>query len=77
MSKIMTLNDTTNDTKTSLIVTSKCYECKYCNKKFNYRQNKYQHEQKCKKYMNNNELDILKEESKIKELSLMLLKEEK
>ena len=42
----MTLNVTNTDTKTTLNVTSKCYKCKFCNKKFNHRQNKYQHEQK-------------------------------
>jgi hypothetical protein len=36
----------------SLNVTKK-YECIYCNKNFNYRQNKYQHEKTCKIKINN------------------------
>jgi len=66
---------TTTDTKMSPFVTTKSYECKFCNKNFNHRQNKYQHEKTCK--INNSEIDKLKEENKHKELSLLLLKEEK
>jgi hypothetical protein len=44
---------TNDDTITTLNVTKletklKIYTCLYCNKKFNYRQNKYQHEKTCK-----------------------------
>ena len=43
----MTLPDTNCDTKMTLNDTKK-YNCCHCNKTFNFRQNKYQHEKKCK-----------------------------
>jgi transposase-like protein len=43
----MTLIDTITDTKMTLNNT-KIYKCTYCNKTFNFRQNKYQHEKTCK-----------------------------
>ena len=53
--------------------------CKICNKKYSSPQNRWKHEQKCKN--NNkiftNEIDKLNAENKQKELSLLLLKEEK
>ena len=50
-------------------------QCKFCNKQFNTRQAKSLHKKKCKIFIN--ELDKLNAENKQKELSLLLLKEEK
>lgn len=47
------------------------YLCKYCNKNYSNRQNKWKHEQKCKKN------HIKTEETKQKELEVLKLKEEK
>jgi hypothetical protein len=60
----------------SLNVTKK-YECIYCNKNFNYRQNKYQHEKNCKtKINNNNEIETLKNTvNELKNQVSLLLKE--
>ena len=58
-------------------VSSKCQVivCENCNKQFNTRQAKSLHKKKCKIFTN--ELDKLNAENKQKELSLLLLKEEK
>ena len=65
---------TNTDTKMVSNITIKCYNCKYCNKNFNHRQNKYQHEKKCK--IDTTEIDKLKESKEIKKLELQLAKEE-
>jgi hypothetical protein len=62
-------NITSNVTNMTSNVTNKVYECKFCNKNFNYRQNKYQHEKKCKIKENSNKIDELEEKNnKINEL---------
>jgi hypothetical protein len=60
------LPDTIVDTN----VKNKKYSCKFCDKKFNFRQNKYQHEERCKNKKSNLEEDkmaILEENKKLKE----------
>jgi hypothetical protein len=73
-----TLNDTINDTKKTLNVTNpstnlnnKKYDCQFCNKIFNFRQNKYQHEKTCK---NSENFYQLKEENKIMKQQINELK---
>ena len=62
-------NMTLNVTNLTPTVTNKVYECKFCNKSFNYRQNKYQHEKKCKIKEKDNKIDELEEKNnKINEL---------
>jgi hypothetical protein len=47
------------------------YNCKYCNKKFNFRQNKYEHEKICKKKIQileeQKNIQLLEENKKLKE----------
>jgi hypothetical protein len=62
-------NLTPNVTNLTPNVTNKVYECKFCNKSFNYRQNKYQHEKKCKIKEDSNKINQLEEKNnKINEL---------
>jgi hypothetical protein len=62
-------NMTLNVTNLTPTVTNKVYECKFCNKSFNYRQNKYQHEKKCKIKEDSNKINQLEEKNnKINEL---------
>jgi hypothetical protein len=49
------------------------YMCKYCNKKFQYRQGKWKHEQKCKEKDNKND-KMEKLEKQIEELKDLILK---
>ena len=52
-------------------------ECKYCNKSYKHIQSRWKHEQKCNIINENNlELDKIKEETKQKEVELLLKKEE-
>ena len=54
------------------------YDCRYCNKKYNNKNSRWSHEQKCKNIINEtNELNKMKEETKQKELILQIKKEEK
>ena len=64
-------------TKMSSNVTIKYYECKFCNKNFNHRQNKYYHERNCKnKTDNKNEIENLKNTiNEMKEQFALILKE--
>lgn len=68
-----TSNVTDFDTEMSLNVT-KIYDCIYCKKNFNHRQNKYQHEKICKN--KNNENNKINDNIKIKELMLQIKKQE-
>jgi len=53
------------------------YSCRYCIKQYSNRQNRWKHEQKCNIINENNlELDKIKEETKQKEIELLLKKEE-
>ena len=57
----------------------KKYFCKFCNKEFQYKQSKYDHQKNyCKKKNNNDESEMnkLKEQTKQKELDIILKKEE-
>ena len=53
----------------------KIYSCKICNKSYNNKNSKWSHEQKCKN--TNSEIEKINAENKQKELSIILLKEEK
>ena len=44
---------------------SNSFECKYCNKKYKYKQGKWKHEQNCNEKNKNDELSLLKEQNKI------------
>ncbi len=67
--QIITTNNITENIKK--------YNCKYCNKLYNIQQSKWKHEQKCTIINKNNiELDKIKEETKQKELEIILKKEE-
>jgi hypothetical protein len=64
-------------TNNNLINNIKKYNCKYCNKLYNIQQSKWKHEQKCTIINKNNiELDKIKEETKQKQLEVILKKEE-
>ena len=66
-------NLTTNELEKKEIL----YSCRYCIKQYSNRQNRWKHEQKCNIINENNlELDKIKEETKQKEIELLLKKEE-
>ncbi len=67
-------NPTTNELDKKEIL----YSCRYCTKQYSNRQNRWKHEQKCNIINENNlELDKIKEETKQKEVELLLKKEER
>jgi len=76
----MTMESQYNDNKvdnTETKKTVKKYECKYCDKNFNQRQGKYQHEKTCKekeKAEEKNRIELLKIENKNLELKIQLAK---
>jgi hypothetical protein len=74
------INDNTVNTNvnTPNNIQTKAYKCNKCDKEFNIRQGKYQHEKRCKIIKTDmNKLSILQEENKQKDLELQIKKEEK
>jgi hypothetical protein len=62
----------------NIIDTSNKYKCKYCFKNYSSRQNKWNHEQKCKNITKEiNELEKIKEVKEVEKIKLQLAKEEK
>jgi hypothetical protein len=55
-------------------ISIKKYICSFCNKEFNQRQSKHRHEKSCTQ-VNNNEIILKKEETKQKEIELLVVKE--
>jgi hypothetical protein len=70
-------NPQSNLTNNELDKKETLYSCRYCIKQYSNRQNRWKHEQKCNIINENNlELDKIKEETKQKEVELLLKKEE-
>lgn len=76
-------NSSLNDTRSNLLLPQitetkiLSYECKFCNKKFNFRQNKYQHEKTCKLKINeDNRINSLEEQNKFLQNEINNLKQE-
>jgi len=62
----------------SLALNKPKYNCEFCNKNYLHFQSRWRHEQKCKtKLDSKSEIEKINAENKQKELSLLLLKEEK
>jgi len=58
-------------------IDKKIYDCRFCNKKYNNKNSRWSHEQKCKNIIKEtNELNKLKESKEIKKLELELKKQE-
>ena len=70
--KVLTMSDNNHEN-----VKIKEYICRYCNQHFTNIKTRWSHEQKCKIQNNkiNNDLDKMKEETKQKELDLLVAKE--
>jgi hypothetical protein len=61
-----TKNDTKIDTKNDTKNNTKIIKCSFCNKIFNFRQNKYQHEKRCK-----NKETIINDETNKKKIEIL------
>ena len=72
------LTKCTSNSTLNIIDGSNKYKCKYCFKHYSSRQNKWNHEQKCKNIIKEiNELEKIKEEKEVEKIKLQLAKEEK
>ena len=71
------LTKCTSNSTLNIIDASNKYKCKYCFKNYSSRQNKWNHEQKCKNIIKEiNELEKIKEEKEVEKIKLQLAKEE-